>query len=177
LKKRKMAFIAAIMILFGGVLTNAGTFDIVQSPDTFSVNGIPVVQNPADGVFLLDRANHRSYLPVSNLLKSAGARLTQTLKPDGSSNWDFSFPQNADIAGVIVLKVIESYAGGDGLWNIKAIIITNNLNEEFSVTIDGSAGKNLASSFPVGSNHVLFVMDKRFNMIDANGDLHVVTRR
>lgn len=175
-KSKTIALLTAVFVLCSGLLVNAAVFNVKQSPDTFSVNGTPVRQDPAKGVFLLDTYNHRSYMPVSSLLQAAGAKLVQTLKPDGSSNWDFVMPQGVeDVAGGFIIKVIGTDTRENGLMGLEFYFASKNNNRLFKATVDGSKGKDMAKSIPTGANFILFESEDGFVLIDASGEMQKIT--
>jgi hypothetical protein len=177
MKKRNIIVIlTVIMTLTSGILVNAAVFNVKQSPDSFSVNGVPIRQNPSDGVFLLDTTNHRSYLPISSVLKATGAKLTQTLKADGSSNWDFSLPTKVeDVAGGFIIKVSETSTNADGFAKITFNIVSKDMQSDFTATVDVSKGLDMTKRLPVGANYMMFESEGQFVIIDALGEMQRLT--
>jgi len=175
-RRSKMFVLTALMLLASSVLVNAAVFNVKQSPDSFSVNGVPIRQNPSEGVFLLDTYNHRSYLPVSSVLKAIGAKLTQTLKADGSSNWDFTLPSRVeDVAGGFIIRVTEVSNNADGLVRMTFNIVSKDIQSDFTATVDGSKLLDMTDRLPVGANYIMFESEGKFVIIDAIGEMQRLT--
>lgn len=177
MKRRNiLVILTAMMILAGGILANAAVFSVKQSPDTFSVNGKPIRQNPADGVFLLDTVNYRSYLPIRSVLEATGAKVTQTLKADGSSNWEFTMPAGVqDVAGGFIIRVTDISTRADGLAGITFRVVSKDISVDFKAAVDGSKWSDMTIRLPVGANYMMFESEGQFVIIDALGEMQRLT--